>query len=57
MREIRNPDTDRLYMTVEVNEKLLTMHLEHPNVVINLDAKVIPQLANILKEAEFFKVV
>lgn len=57
MREIRNPDTDKLYMTVEVNDTYLKLHLINPDVVINLDAKVIPQFASILKEAEFFKYI
>lgn len=56
MREIRN-DKGVLYMTVEVENNQLKMHLEKPDIVINLDARVIPQLASILKEAEFFKVV
>jgi hypothetical protein len=45
-------------MRVEVNEKQLKLQLaKYHNMWVVVDAKVIPQLASLLKEAEFFKVL
>lgn len=55
MREIRKPNGE-VYARVEVDEKQLKIQLaQHNNVWIVMDAKAIPQLSAILKEAEFFK--
>lgn len=56
MREIVRPD-GTVYATVSVNEKLLTIQFSNKGYVINMDAKAIPQLVAILREAEFFKYV
>ncbi len=56
MREIVKPD-GTVYATVTVNEKLLSIHFTGTGYVVNMDAKIIPQLATILREAEFFKYV
>ena len=56
MREIVRPD-GTVYATVSVDEKLLTIQFSRNGYVINMDARVIPQLAAILREAEFFKVL
>lgn len=55
MREIVTP-TGNVYCKVEVKDKQLIMHLK-PGYQINLDARIIPQLRQILTEAEFFKVI
>lgn len=44
-------------MTVEVNNDQLKMYLVNGGYTVVLDSKVIPQLATILKEAEFFKYI
>lgn len=57
MREIRKPNGE-VYARVEVNEQYLRIQLaQYHNVWVVMDAKVIPQLSNILKEAEFFKYI
>lgn len=56
MREIIN-DSGNLYATVEVDDKHLKIYLAKVGYTVVLDKKVIPQLANILKEAEFFKYI
>lgn len=57
MREIVTPKGE-VYMRVEANEQHLRLQLaKHNDLWIQLDAKVIPQLASLLKEAEFFKVL
>ena len=57
MREIVTPKGE-VYMRVEANEEYLRLQLaKHNDLWIQLDAKVIPQLASLLKEAEFFKVL
>ena len=57
MREIVTPKGE-VYMRVEANEQHLRLQLaKHKDLWIQLDAKVIPQLASLLKEAEFFKVL
>ena len=55
MREIITPKGD-VYCTVEVKDGKLVFTLREGYKVV-LDAKVIPQLKQILNEAEFFKVV
>ena len=55
MREIKKPDGS-VYCTVEVSDGMLKMTLKG-NYVMLLDAKIIPQLRQILAEAEFFKTV
>lgn len=55
MREIVTPKGD-VYARVEVCDGKLILHMKQGYKVI-LDAKVIPQLRQILTEAEFFKVV
>ena len=43
-------------MTVECDGRQLKMTLTNSrNISVHLDAKVIPQLAALLREAEFFK--
>jgi len=55
MREILKPDGE-VYARVEVDEQQLRIQLaQHQNVWVVMDAKVIPQLSDILKEAIFFK--
>ncbi len=55
MREILKPSGE-VYARVEVNEQQLRIQLaQHQNVWVVMDAKVIPQLSDILKEAIFFK--
>lgn len=56
MREIVRPNGE-VYATVSVDEKLLTIQFAGKGYVVNMDAKVVPQLAAILREAEFFKYV
>ena len=55
MREIVTPNGS-VYCTVEVKDGKLVFTLKQGHKVV-LDAKVIPQLKQILNEAEFFKVV
>lgn len=55
MREIINPSGET-YLKVEVRDDKLTLHLKTGYVVV-LDAKVIPQLRQILAEAEFLKYI
>lgn len=55
MREIVKPD-GKVYCTVEVKHGHLIFTLQSGCKVL-LDAKVIPQLKQILTEAEFFKIV
>lgn len=55
MREIVTPN-GTIYAQVEVRDGKLIIHMKTGYKVI-LDAKVIPQLRQILTEAEFFKVV
>ncbi len=55
MREIRMPNGE-VYARIEVDERQLRIQLvRHDNIWIVMDAKVIPQLSDILKEAIFFK--
>lgn len=55
MREIVRPNGE-VYARVEVDEKQLRIQLaQYNNVWITMDAKIIPQLSDILKEAIFFK--
>ena len=55
MREIVRPNGE-VYARVEVNEKELRIQLaQYHNMWVIMDAKVIPQLSDILKEAVFFK--
>lgn len=55
MREITTPE-GKIYARVEVDEKKLRIQLaQHNNVWVQMDARVIPQLRQILAEAEFFK--
>lgn len=57
MREIRKPNGD-VYLRVELDEKHLRMQparYQKDNFWFVLDAKVVPQLAEMLREAEFFK--
>lgn len=55
MREIRN-NKGEVYLRVEVNERHLRLQIaNYHNLWVVLDSKVIPQLASLLKEAEFFK--
>lgn len=55
MREILKPNGE-VYARVEINEKELRIQLApHNNMWIIMDARVIPQLSDILKEAVFFK--
>lgn len=55
MREILKSNGE-VYARVEVNEKELRIQLaQYHNMWIIMDAKVIPELSNILKEAVFFK--
>lgn len=57
MREIVTPKGD-VYARVEVNNGQLRIQLTQANNIwIAMDEKVIPQLAALLKEAEFFKVL
>ena len=55
MREIKRPD-GTVYCTIEVSDGMIKMTLKN-NYVVLLDAKIIPQLRQILAEAEFFKMV
>jgi hypothetical protein len=58
MREIVNPQTKELYMRVEVKNGRLRMQCVKGSAAdlwFELDAKVIPHLYPLLKEAEFFK--
>jgi hypothetical protein len=55
MRNIVAPDGD-VYCTVEVKDGKLVFGLKQ-GYQIYLDAKIIPQLKQILNEAEFFKVI
>jgi hypothetical protein len=55
MREIVTPKGD-IYARVEVRDGKLVIHMSTGYQVV-MDAKVIPQLRQILTEAEFFKVV
>jgi hypothetical protein len=55
MREIVTPAGD-VYCTVEVKDGKLIFTLREGYKVL-LDSKIIPQLKQILNEAEFFKVV
>ena len=55
MREIVTPKGE-VYCKVEVRDGKLIFHMKTGYKVM-LDAKVIPQLRQILTEAEFFKVV
>jgi hypothetical protein len=55
MRTIHD-DKGQVYMTVECDGRQLKMTLTNSrNISVHLDAKVIPQLAALLREAEFFK--
>ena len=55
MREIIKPNGD-VYLRVVVDEKNLKLQLaQYHNTWVILDAKIIPQLSDILKEATFFK--
>lgn len=55
MREILKPNGE-VYARVEVNEKELRIQIaQYQNLWIIMDAKIIPQLSDILKEAVFFK--
>jgi hypothetical protein len=55
MREIVTPQGS-VYCTVEVKDGKLTFTLREGYKVV-LDAKIIPQLKQILNEADFFKVI
>jgi len=55
MREIRDTKGE-VYLRVEANERHLRLQIaNYHNLWVVLDARVIPQLASLLKEAEFFK--
>ena len=55
MREIIRPNGE-VYARVEVTEKELRIQLaQYHNIWVTMDAKIIPQLSDILKEAVFFK--
>ena len=57
MREIRTPNGE-VYLRVELNEKHLRLQparYQNDNFWFVLDAKVVPQLSEMLREAEFFK--
>lgn len=55
MREIVTPE-GKIYAYVEVDEKHLKIQLVNAQGVwITMDKKVIPQLRQLLTEAEFFK--
>lgn len=55
MREIVTPE-GRTYARVEVDESHLKIQLVNAKGVwITMDKKVIPQLRQLLREAEFFK--
>ena len=57
MREIVTPD-GKVYARVEVDEVHLNIQLVNSKGIwIVMDKKIIPQLVNILREAEFFKYV
>lgn len=59
MREIVKPNGE-VYCFVEVDEQLLKIKLNQgtgAGMTITLDAKIIPQLKQVLAEAEFFKVI
>lgn len=55
MREIVTPTGD-VYARVEVQSGKLIIHMKTGYQVV-MDEKVIPQLRQILTEAEFFKVI
>ena len=55
MREILKPNGE-VYARVVVDEQNLKIQLaQYKNIWVVMDAKVIPQLSDILKEAVFFK--
>ena len=55
MREIRTPNGE-VYARVELDDKQLRIQVaKYPTIWIAMDAKVVPQLAAMLREAEFFK--
>lgn len=55
MKDITTPTGD-VYARVEVRDGKLIIHMKTGYQVV-LDAKVIPQLRQILAEADFFKVI
>ena len=57
MREIVTPD-GKVYARVEVdNEHLSIQLINYHGVVVKMDKKIIPQLRQLLTEAEFFKLL
>ena len=60
MREIVNHLSGRVYMEVEVRDGLLKLKCLHgaaADMTYTVDAKIIPQLRQILTEAEFLKYI
>lgn len=59
MRSIDRPNGEAyMYVSVEDNRlKLKLNHGSHKGMILELDAKIIPQLRQILQEAEFFNYV
>lgn len=57
MREIRKPNGE-VYARIVADEQQLKIQLaQYNNVWIVMDARIIPQLSSILREAEFFKYI
>lgn len=56
MREILAPNGN-VYAEVTVNEQILAIRFTKTGYTVNMDVKIIPQLIDILKEAEFFKYI
>jgi hypothetical protein len=59
LKEIVKPNGD-VYCYVSVSDGLLKIKMNqgtHTGYTVELDAKIIPQLRQILSEADFFKVV
>ena len=55
MREIRTPNGE-VYARVELDDRQLRIQLSYyPTLWFTMDSRVVPQLAALLREAEFFK--
>ena len=55
MREIRTPNGE-VYARVELDDRQLRIQLsKYPTLWFTMDTRVVPQLASLLREAEFFK--
>lgn len=59
MRAINRPNGEAYcYVSVENNRLRFKLnHGDHKGMIIEFDAKIIPELRQILQEAEFFKYV